>query len=135
MEDAMSKKKVEAINGLTSFVYSVKGQVTDPDGWSKKVRYETEWLLSTLNAVHQMGDRDKESMQEALRTATEWMDRHSEGATLEEVEDQLASKFSISHLRETSDSIVDLKSIVNTITAKLYEDSNPPHNGRDESEL
>jgi endoplasmic reticulum chaperone BiP len=44
MEDAMTKKKVEAINGLTSFVYSVKGQIADPDGWSKKVRYGTERL-------------------------------------------------------------------------------------------
>jgi hypothetical protein len=55
----------------------------------------------SLNAV-QMGDRDKESVQEALRTATEWLDRHGQGATLEEVGDQLTGKFSISHVKETT---------------------------------
>jgi heat shock protein 5 len=38
MEDAMTKKELEAMNGLTSFVHTVKGQIADPDGWSKKVR-------------------------------------------------------------------------------------------------
>jgi hypothetical protein len=81
-----------------------------------------------------MGDRDKESVQEALQKATEWVDRHGEGATLEEVEDQLASKFSIGHGRETtSNRIADLKSVINPITAKLYEDT--PYHSRDESEL
>ena len=52
--------------------------------------------------LFQMGDRDKESVQEALRTATEWVDRDGEGATLAEVEDQLASKFQMATLGEPS---------------------------------
>ena len=42
MEDLKAKKKIEAINDLTSFVHSVKRQFEDPDGWSKKARYGTD---------------------------------------------------------------------------------------------
>jgi heat shock protein 5 len=39
MEDVVMKKKLEAVNALGSYVYSVKSQFTDPDGWSTKVSF------------------------------------------------------------------------------------------------
>jgi hypothetical protein len=58
-------------------------------------KYEMELTKPHHNLIaFQMGDRDKKSVQGVLRMATEWIDGHSEGATLEEVEDQLDSKFS-----------------------------------------
>jgi endoplasmic reticulum chaperone BiP len=45
MEDATMKKKVEAINALSSYVYSVKSQFTDLDGWSTKVSFGLATVL------------------------------------------------------------------------------------------
>lgn len=93
MEDEATKRKIVAVNDLGSFVYSVKAQIADPDGWSKK-----------------MGDRDKESITEALQRTTEWLDKSGQDATVEEVEEQHSS----------------LKSVIDPITTKLYEDSSLP---------
>ncbi|CCA68801.1 related to glucose-regulated protein 78 of hsp70 family [Serendipita indica DSM 11827] len=99
MEDQAAKKKIEAVNNLTSYVFSVKSQFEDPDGWSKK-----------------MGDRDKETIKNAIRATSDWLDINSKDAALEEVEEKL----------------LDLQNIVNPITAHLYEESS---HGHDPSEL
>jgi endoplasmic reticulum chaperone BiP len=36
-EDKASRKKVEAINELATFVYNVKSQIVDKEGWGGKV--------------------------------------------------------------------------------------------------
>lgn len=37
MEDEALKRKIVAVNSLSEFVYNVRGQIGDPEGWSKKV--------------------------------------------------------------------------------------------------
>ncbi|KAG8748948.1 ATPase with role in protein import into the ER [Serendipita sp. 396] len=91
MEDEATKKKIEAVNNLGSYIYGIKNQFADPDGWTKK-----------------MGDRDKLSIHETLRAASDWLDQDSKEASAEEVEEQLKK----------------VETIVNSITSKLY-DENP----------
>ncbi|KAG8830210.1 ATPase with role in protein import into the ER [Serendipita sp. 399] len=94
MEDEATKKKVEALNNLGSYFYSVKSQFADPDGWTKK-----------------MGDRDKQLVQETLQAVSDWLDKDSKEASLEDVEEQQKK----------------LEVTVNSITSKLYDETPPDH--------
>ncbi|KAG8818223.1 ATPase with role in protein import into the ER, partial [Serendipita sp. 400] len=94
MEDEATKKKIEAVNNLGSYIYGIKNQFADPDGWTKK-----------------MGDRDKQSIHETLRAASDWLDQDSKEASAEEVEEQLKK----------------VETIVNSITSKLYDETPLTH--------
>ncbi|KAG8807699.1 ATPase with role in protein import into the ER [Serendipita sp. 401] len=94
MEDEATKKKIEAVNNLGSYIYGIKNQFADPDGWTKK-----------------MGDRDKQSIHETLRAASDWLDQDSKEASAEEVEE---------HLKK-------VETIVNSITSKLYDETPLTH--------
>lgn len=70
MEDAATKKKIEAINNLGSYVYNIKSQIADPDSWIKKA-----------------GERDK--IEEAVLATDRWLEQDAASATSEEVEQRM----------------------------------------------
>jgi len=71
-EDAAVKKKIEAMNGLQNFVFSLKNQVNDAEGMGGKISSE-----------------DKAEILAAVKEKTEWLDDHPD-ADAEDYEEQLA---------------------------------------------
>jgi heat shock protein 5 len=75
-EDELHKKRTEALNGLSSFVYSLKSQLGDKDGMGAKL------------------DRaDKTKLQTIINEGSEWIDEYGKEATLEELEEKLAGVY------------------------------------------
>ncbi|KAF8971031.1 heat shock protein 70 [Flammula alnicola] len=72
-EDQLHKKKTEALNGLSSFVYGLKSQLSDKDGLGAK-----------LDAG------DKEKLQYIIKEGSEWIDEQGKDASLEDLEEKLA---------------------------------------------
>jgi heat shock protein 5 len=71
-EDAAVKKRIESMNSLQNFVFSLKSQVADAEGMGGK-----------------LSDEDKETILAAVKEKTEWLDDHP-NAEAEDYEDQLA---------------------------------------------
>jgi heat shock protein 5 len=71
-EDEAQKKRIEALNSLSSFVYSLKTQLGDSDG-----------LGSKLDAD------DKKSLLDALKETTEWIDSEGQSASADDLEEKL----------------------------------------------
>jgi heat shock protein 5 len=72
-EDELHKKRTEALNGLSTFVYSLKSQLGDKDGMGAKL------------------DRaDKSKLQTIINEGSEWIEEYGKEATLEELEEKLA---------------------------------------------
>jgi len=44
-KDEASRKRIEAINELATFVYNMKAQITDKESWGGKVRLQNPLLL------------------------------------------------------------------------------------------
>ncbi|TFK25540.1 heat shock protein [Coprinopsis marcescibilis] len=72
-EDALHRKRSEALNGLSSFVYSVKSQIADKQGLGGK-----------------LSKKDKVALNEVLAEAKNWMEEHGNDASLEDLEEKLA---------------------------------------------
>lgn len=72
-EDAASKRRIEALNGLSTFVWQLKSQVSDPAGLDGKLESE-----------------EKDVIREELRSVNDWLEEHGQSATTEEVEERLA---------------------------------------------
>ncbi|WWD18668.1 chaperone DnaK [Kwoniella shandongensis] len=85
-EDAAIKKKIESVNALQNSLFSIKSQVNDAEGLGGKLS----------------GD-DKETILEAIKEKTEWLESNPE-AEAEEYEEQLS----------------ELQAAIAPITAKLY---------------
>ena len=62
-EDESNRKRIEALNGLSSFVYSLKNQVTDEDGLGGKLEEE-----------------DRKTILDAIKETTEWIEEEGQGA-------------------------------------------------------
>jgi heat shock protein 5 len=71
-EDAAVKKRIESMNSLQNFVFSLKSQVADAEGMGGKLSAD-----------------DKETILAAVKEKTEWLDDHP-NAEAEDYEDQLA---------------------------------------------
>lgn len=72
-EDELHKKRTEALNGLSSFVYGLKSQLGDKEGMGAKL------------------DRaDRTKLQTIINEGSEWIDEYGKEATLEELEEKLA---------------------------------------------
>jgi len=77
-EDELHKKRTEALNGLSSFVYGLKSQLGDKGGMGAKL------------------DRaDKTSLQAIVNEGSEWIDEYGKEATLEELEEKLAGVYPV----------------------------------------
>lgn len=70
-EDKANREKIEARNGLENYAFSLKNQVNDDDGLGGKI-----------------SDDEKESILEAVKETTEWLDENAATATTEDFDEQ-----------------------------------------------
>ena len=72
-EDEANRKRIEALNSLSTFVYSLKSQLGDQDGMGGK-----------------LDDDDKKTILEAVKETTEWIEEYGQTATAEDLEEKLS---------------------------------------------
>jgi endoplasmic reticulum chaperone BiP len=78
-EDELHRKRIEALNGLSSFVYGLKGQLGDQEGLGGKI-----------------SDDDKRTILAATKEVTDWIDENGQSASVEELEEKLTGAFFLS---------------------------------------
>ena len=71
-EDEAQKKRIEALNSLSSYVYSLKSQLGDSDGLGGK-----------------LDDDDKKSLLDAIKETTDWIDSEGQSASADDLEEKL----------------------------------------------
>lgn len=89
-EDKANRERIEARNGLENYAYSLKNQVNDENGLGGKIDEE-----------------DKESILDAVKEATEWLEENAGEATAEDFDEQKEK----------------LSNVAYPITSKLYGDA------------
>jgi len=72
-EDEAQRKRIEALNSLSSFVYGLKTQLGDQEGLGGKI-----------------SDEDKRSILATVKETTEWIDENGSSASVEDLEEKLA---------------------------------------------
>jgi heat shock protein 5 len=72
-EDEAQRKKIEALNQLQNYIWSLKSGLSDTDGLGSK-----------------LSESDKSTVQTAVKEATEWVDENGSTATAEEFEEKMA---------------------------------------------
>ncbi|KAI0087608.1 Hsp70 protein-domain-containing protein [Irpex rosettiformis] len=72
-EDEANRKRIEALNGLSTFVYGLKSQLGDQEGLGGKI-----------------DDDDKKKILEAVKDTTDWIDEYGQSATAEDLEEKLS---------------------------------------------
>ncbi len=75
-EDEAQRKRIEALNSLSAFVYGLRSQVTDQEGLGGKI-----------------SDEDKKTILDAVKETTDWLDENGASATEEDLEEKLAGTF------------------------------------------
>lgn len=86
-EDKATKERIEARNGLENYAFSLKNQVNDEDGLGGKI-----------------DDDDKETLLDAVKETTDWLDANAATATTEDFEEEKEK----------------LSNVAYPITSKLY---------------
>lgn len=76
-EDEIQRKRIEALNSLSSFVYGLKTQLGDQEGLGGKI-----------------SDEDKKTILEAVKDATDWIEENGSSASVEDLEEKLSGEFS-----------------------------------------
>ncbi|KAI1790564.1 heat shock protein 70 [Ganoderma leucocontextum] len=77
-DDEAQRKRIEALNHLSSFVYGLKTQLADQEGLGGKLE-----------------DEDKKAILDAVKETTDWVDEHGQTATAEELEEKLSQVQSV----------------------------------------
>jgi heat shock protein 5 len=72
-EDEQQRKRIEALNGLSNFVFGLKNQLADQEGLGGK-----------------LDDADKKKLNELLKETTDWLDADGATAQADELEEKLA---------------------------------------------
>jgi heat shock protein 5 len=72
-EDDVARKRIEALNALSSFVYGLKTQISDQEGLGGKI-----------------DDDDRKKLLALVEETTEWTETEGQNATAEEHEEKLA---------------------------------------------
>ncbi|KAF8310775.1 heat shock protein 70 [Clavulina sp. PMI_390] len=72
-EDEAQRKRIESLNALQNYVWSLKSQVSDAEGLGGK-----------------LSDSDKKDILAAVTEATEWVEANGQSATSEELDEKLA---------------------------------------------
>jgi heat shock protein 5 len=98
-EDKANREKIEARNGLENYAFSLKNQVNDDDGLGGKIDEE-----------------DKETILEAVKEATDWLEENAATATTEDLNEQKEK----------------LSNVAYPITSKLYSGGAGGPEGEDE---
>jgi heat shock protein 5 len=92
-DDKATKERIEARNGLENYAFSLKNQVNDEEGLGGKIDEE-----------------DKETLLEAVKETTDWLDEHAATANAEDFEEQKEK----------------LSNVAYPITSKLYAGAGGP---------
>jgi len=71
-EDEAQRKRIEALNALSSFVYGLKGQLGDQEGLGGKIE-----------------DADKKTLLATIKETTDWIDENGQTASTEDLEEKL----------------------------------------------
>ncbi|KAI0688496.1 heat shock protein 70 [Cytidiella melzeri] len=71
-EDDANRKRIEALNSLSTFVYSLKSQIGDQEGLGGKI-----------------DDDDKKTILATIKETTDWIDEYGQSATAEDLEEKL----------------------------------------------
>ncbi|KAK2809497.1 hypothetical protein FQN50_003765 [Emmonsiellopsis sp. PD_5] len=100
-EDKAMKAKIEARNGLENYAYSLKNQINDEEGLGGKIDEE-----------------DKETIAEAVKETTDWLEENAATATAEDFEEQKEK----------------LSNVAYPITSKLYAGAGGAPGGEDEDD-
>nr|POE49188.1 78 kda glucose-regulated protein like [Quercus suber] len=87
-EDKATRERIEGRNALENYAFSIKNQVNDEDGLGGKI-----------------DEDDKETLLEAIKEATDWLEENSATATADDFEEQKQK----------------LSDVAYPITSKLYE--------------
>ncbi|KAK2033897.1 hsp70-like protein [Colletotrichum zoysiae] len=87
-EDKATRERIEARNGLENYAFSLKNQVNDDEGLGGKI-----------------DDEDKETILEAVKETTDWLEENSATATAEDFEEQKEK----------------LSNVAYPITSKMYQ--------------
>jgi heat shock protein 5 len=87
-EDKATKERIEARNGFENYAFSLKNQVNDEEGLGGKI-----------------DDDDKETILDAVKEATEWLNENGAEATAEDFEEQKEK----------------LSNVAYPITSKMYQ--------------
>ena len=72
-EDEVARKRIEALNALSSFVYGLKTQIGDQDGLGGKI-----------------DDDDRKTLLALTKETTEWIETEGQVASAEALEEKLA---------------------------------------------
>ena len=80
-EDEFQRKRIEALNSLSSFVYGLKSQLGDQEGLGGKI-----------------DDADKKTILAAVKDTTDWIDENGQSASTEDLEEKLSGECSIPKL-------------------------------------
>ena len=72
-EDEANRKRIEALNSLSTFVYSLKSQLGDQEGMGGRLEED-----------------DKKTILDAVKETQEWIEEYGAGATADELEEKLA---------------------------------------------
>jgi len=72
-EDESARKRIEALNALSSFVYGLKTQIGDQDGLGGKI-----------------DDEDRKTLLALTKETAEWIDSEGQTASAEALEEKLA---------------------------------------------
>ncbi|TRM61057.1 heat shock protein 70 family [Schizophyllum amplum] len=72
-EDEAQRKRIEALNSLSAYVFGLKGQIGDSEGLGGK-----------------LSDEDKKTVLSTLKEATDWIDDNGSDATTDDIEEKLA---------------------------------------------
>ncbi|KAG7087523.1 hypothetical protein E1B28_013482 [Marasmius oreades] len=72
-EDEAQRKRIEALNQLSSFVYGLRTQATDSEGMGGK-----------------LSEEDKKTILATVKETTDWIDENGQTASVEDLEEKLA---------------------------------------------
>lgn len=77
-EDEAQRKRIEALNSLSSFVYGLKSQIGDQEGLGGKISAD-----------------DKKALLATIKETTDWIDENGSSASVEDLEEKLSGSYFI----------------------------------------
>jgi endoplasmic reticulum chaperone BiP len=113
-EDEAQRKRIEALNALSSFVFGLKSQLGDEEGLGGKLEGE-----------------DKKRLGEVVKETGDWIDENGAGASVEELEEKLQGELLVDFFGGVCMLLMDafflfflcvaaVQNVVSPITSKIY---------------
>ena len=120
-EDEAQRKRIEALNSLSSFVYGLKTQLGDQEGLGGKI-----------------SDDDKKSLLATIKETTDWIEENGSSASVEDLEEKLTGScpfFLLPSRQHALTLLAEVQGVVNPITSKLYSGSGSSGGSTDDDEV